>query len=230
MGRFFIWECNAQGIPGYYKVIKRLQPLFEKLRSQQHVSGYFVNRICDQTTDNKETVRLSFFVPAKSISSAIKEVRKYLDENELIERSCIRECPHQDSISLKFRRFLALNTLIGLDIMKTDHPNARALLATYRFQISPARQPIRPHFEPTFQRGSVTYQSLSDDDKTFFWTNFSNCDEYGVWAHHLVNLVLGFDIPVYSFGEPYSISRVNKEILNPLNVPPIPEDWKPQVE
>jgi len=230
LGRFFIWESGVEGITGYYQVIKHLQPLFDKLKSQERISGFYVNRIRNGHKIGGETqifdsARLSYFVPMKSISAAIGEIKNFLDENKLVESS-FRECPHHESNPLEFMRFLALNTAIGLDIMKINHQNAVALLSTYRFQVFPTRSSAQLHLEPTFERDSATYQQLSYQGKSFYWEYFPRCDKLGVWAHHLVNLVIGFDNPRYSYGEPYSIQRINREFLEPINAPLISEDWK----
>ncbi len=234
LGRFFIWEPGTEGVPGYYHVVKHLHPLFEKLKSQEDISGFYLNRIKNKHKIGGETqifdsARLSYFVPLKSVSSAINRVKDFLDENKLVESS-FRECPHHESNPIEFMRFLSLNTIIGLDLIETNHLNAIALLATFRFQVFPARLSSRLYLEPTFCRDSTTYQKLSEEEKSFFWTGFSKSDDRGVWAHHLVNLIIGDDYNCYFYGEPLPVSQINEEFLKSRNVPLIPENWKPTVD
>ena len=223
-GQFFVWASGTKGLVGYYETIDRLRPLFKKLQSLQHISGYYVNHICDDTTNNIDTVRFSYFVLSESIPVAT-EVETFLRENKLNE-VYTRKNPCLDNIPLDYRQFLALETQIGLEIMEADLLNAQSLLATYRWQVYRDHLDRRPHFEPTFERDSITYRSLSPEDRDFLWSNLRNYE----YAHHLVNLVPGFDERVYSFGEPYSIQRINEEVLKQFSAPfRIYEDWKPQV-
>lgn len=134
----------------------------------------------------------------------------------------------------RFRNFLSLETQIDLDLIEGDLLHARALSATYRWQVRKASLPLREHFEPAFKKLSSTYNSLSDDEKDQFfvdlheWPNPPQVD----WAHMMVNFVLGadwnqvFSSPYYlTPGNPLSILEIN-ELVSNLGFQ-IPLDWKP---
>lgn len=206
VGRFFIWDPDVPDIKdrlnirGYYGIVNRLRPLFKNLQTQQNISSYFLNHIKNETTNNKDTVRLTYFVSIESIPSTIELIEKYLNDNKLVEH-CSREYPHIDEgMPLKFRRFVTLNTPIGLDIMDGKKlQNARHLVAKYIFQArptNPTNSQIRHHFEQTFRDNSDTYKSLSKEDTDFYWMNFSKYDKKlrATFEHFLVNLVVGFDV------------------------------------
>lgn len=229
-GRFYISGPETRRWLCYYDTIERLRPLFESPQFQRHISGYYVS-----SNGDFNAVRLVYLTPLDSREKAEREIETFIQKNKLSETDA-RRPPDPDSLAkqyggsefeLQFRQFLALETLIGLEIMKANLLHAQSLLATYRFQVFIAHSCIRQHFEPTFQRDSDTFHSLSSEDKNSLWLDFSK----SAWAHFLVNLVLGFDYTDYSYpNEPYSIPRINKEILEPLNVHfEIREDWKPQV-
>lgn len=233
LGQFVIKLPENKRWPSYYETINRFRVLFESPQFQQHVSGYYVNSLHEPY--GPRYLRIKYFTPPDSHENAEREIENFITKNELTEKKDDRIHPKQGSAAispgdsqLRCRQFLTLETLLSLQIMKKDLLNAQSLMATYRWQVFKARQPRAPHFKPTFERDSSAYFSLSPNDKVFLYSCLSNYK----WAHFLVNLVLGFDETDYSLPrEPYSIPRINKEILEPRNAPyRISEDWKPQLE
>jgi len=171
---------------------------------------------------------------------AEREIETFILENNFIETEHLdypRRAPDPDTLAasyggpkfeLEFRQFLTLETQIGLDIMKANLHHAQSLLATFRWQVMRSNLndlSVRHHLKPTFQHCSKTFCSLSPEAENSLWLGFLRLN----WAHFLVLLVLGFD-EKYSPGKPYSIKRINKEILGPRNVPyKIDKDWNPKI-
>lgn len=229
--RFFIEMPEANPWMSYYETINLFRVLFESQKFQQYVSGYYVFSLHRQFPC---TFRLVVFSPEDTSMEAEQEIENFIIKNKLPEKRDERIPPKKYSAvispgdpELRCRQFETLETLIGLEIMKKDLLNAQSLMATYRWQVFKARQPRASYFKPTFERDSSAYLSLSPNDQVFLYSCLSNYK----WTHFLVNLVLGFDETNYSLPEEsYSISRINKDILEPRKAPfRIPEDWKPQV-
>lgn len=209
VGRFYIWksETTPPGLVGYHKTICSLRPLFEKEQFKRHVSGYYVNRVCGESTRNEDTVRLTYFAPSGFAPLAVKEIKKFIEDKKLHE-PCKSQLPQEDKVAggyggdkfeLLFRQFLALETHVGLEIMEANLQDALSLVITFRLQNVWAHSSIPSHFKSAFQR-SVTYCSLTDTDKKFLWL----CLTIPEWSHFLVNLVIGDDL----LGKP--IGYVNK--------------------
>jgi hypothetical protein len=177
------------------------------LQAQQHISGYYVNRIADFYKNEGEnyyfdSARLSYFVPVELIPAAIQEIENFLNENKLGE-SRPWEYPHLDSIKLQYRQFLTLETLIGLELMEVDTQETQKRILNFRLKNLQDSSSISSMFDPAFQRSKI-YRLLSNTDRNFLWSCLSKPD----WSHHLVNLMLGFDPFNYS-----SIKDINKQLV-----------------
>lgn len=193
-GRFFLQSPGPERIAGYFRTIEALRPFLRSAAWRESVTGYYLN-----IAGNFDTVRLSYFTVSPG------DARKAVDDlcaGGTVRESLLEERPHPVVISepyggeeLRFRRFLCAYTQVGLDIMERDLLNARRLMATFRWQVFAARQPVRPHFEGTFKSQSPYYNALSATDREQFWQDLAEWpDPHQVdWAHMMVNMVLPGD-------------------------------------
>lgn len=194
-GRFYLREGDPERITSYFRTVDALRPFLNSREWTDSITGYYINAMGDY-----DMVRLSYFsADPEAVQKAINKL--YSDSN--IKEAAESEKPHEITIAgwyggeeLRFRRFLYLYTLIGLDIMKYDLLNARCLMATYRWQVMLSRGSARKHFEKTFEAQSPAYNSLSREDKYQFledlgyWPNPPQVD----WAHMMVNMILPGDV------------------------------------
>ena len=203
VGRFFIRKPGVQGLLGYYKTIYQLLPLFKTPKFQQHVSGCYVN---EPGKDIFGIVRLSYFTPPNMRAAAVQNIETFLTESKLDE-IYTRTGPEEDHVArdyggdefeLPFRKFLALETRIGLELVDANHLEVQSLLIKFRRQKPRNSSEIYTYFDPIFQK-SGTYCDLSIQEKDFLWENLSRNppSSRSDWAHFLVNLILGFDPPPF---------------------------------
>lgn len=219
-GRFFLKVPGDAQFDTYYRSINALRPLLKSEDWNESVTGYYIN-----VAGNMDAVRLSYFT---ADSARVQRcVKSFCSQNNIIE-SQSPELPHQTKISegyggeeLRFRRYLYVYTLIGIDIIQADLLNARRLMATFRWQIMPSRQPYRPHFEKTFKSQSAAYNSLSQEQREQFWLDLSNWPNplQVDWAHMMVNMVLPGDwIQNWNYfllqKPAMSINEINKIVSN----------------
>ena len=192
-------ELIEQGTPGYYKTLDYLRPLFKSL--QPHASGYYVNRICNETSNEKDTVRIKYFVQKSDAQIAEEIIKKFIKDKGLSEIS--PSSPRVETIAqghggetqeLSFRRFLALETCIGLELTedKTNLKEIQSLMEKFR-QKNPCgsknigkSSEVSSLFGPTFEHHSRTFRYLKLN-KSFFWSGLSKHD--WDWPHFFVSLV-----------------------------------------
>lgn len=194
-GRFYLKVSGSRQFDTYFQTIDALKPLLNSKEWNETVTGYYIN----VAGNNMDTVRLSYF---SSNADAVRNCAESFCRQHNIVESQNPELPHATRISegyggeeLRFRWFLYLYTLIGLDIMLANLLNARCLMATFRLQVMLSRQPYRPHFQRKFEEQSSTYNSLSTEQKEQFWldlANWSNPSQVD-WAHLMVNMILPGD-------------------------------------
>jgi len=236
-GIFYVKKPDGVKWDSYYRTINALTPLLKDNEFYKIVKGFYLN-ICG----NFDAVRISYFVDKANSEKAISILEQFFRKNGILE---IKDAVLPKKIILarsyggeeyeeRFRNFLALETQIGLELMEGNLLHSRILFVTYRWQVRKASLPFREHFEPTFKRYSLTYNSLSNDEKDQFftdleeWPNPPQVD----WAHMMVNFVLGCDWnlalshPSYlTPGRPLSIPEINR-LVSDLGFQ-IPLDWKP---
>ena len=223
-GLFFVRKSYGTNWDSYYGTIDILRPLLKSKDFNKTVSGFYINHI-------DELVRISYFVSEGSEQKAISIFRNSFEENGISE---IKAQPPTKTIVAKqyggeeleehFRYFLALETQIGLDLIKADLLHARSLFAAYCWQVRIASLPVTRHFEPTFKKHSQTYTSLSTTEKEQFLVEL---EERLSWTHMMVNFVLGLDFKIYRARGPLSILEIN-QILERSDLGfQIPLDWKP---
>lgn len=225
-GLFFIKKSYESTWDFYYDTIDALRPLFERKDFNQLVSGFYLSRI-------GESVRISYFVDEKDKQKATSIFQSFFREKGISDfeakpptKIVVARKYGGEELEERFRYFLALETQIGLELMKADLLHTRSLFATYIYQVYKGRLPVQEHFEPTFLRNSQTYVSLLSEEKKQF---FKDLEKKPGWMHMMVNFVFGYDLRrhVYPDGMSYPIPRIN-EILERNNFGfQIPLGWKP---
>ena len=232
--RCYLRAPDGGAFAQYYASLNAIRPLLSSEEWPGSVTGFFINVIEDDTYD---AVRLSYWTTSPEQPRQV--VDKFVAEHSLEyvrqpgDPSPTRNSDKYGDEELRFRKFLATYTQIGLDIMEADLLNARRLFATFRWQVMVSRQPYKPHFEGTFQNHSPFYDALSDTEKDQFWSDLSNWPNPPQvdWAHMMVNMVLGCDwnqifqrASIASL-PPLSIQEINEGIKDQGFQ--IPQDWRP---
>lgn len=219
-GRFYLKVPGNEKFTNYYRSIDALRPFLYGEEWLSAASGYYIN-----TSGNFDYVRLSYFThKPEKVFSAVTAMRQKTGIVESEEA----EPPRRDNVSalyggeeLRFRKFLSSYSPIALDIMAADPAGARRLMATFRWQITLPRKPLRPHFENVFRSQSGFYNSLSIAERERFWSDLSNWPDPAQvdWAHMMVNMVLPGDWNkggrwkrFLSPGQPKIASEINAEL------------------
>lgn len=236
LGRFFIGIPHGSRFSGYYATLEQLFPLLQDEDFNRFHMGYYIN-----SCNNSTGVRLSYFTQENLKEKLIQTVNNFLKKNNLNEIN-IAEQPHNEILAriyggqqyeLRFRNYLALETQIGIEILKSNPQHAKSLMVTYRWQVFATRSQIQPHLEPACLKYSKTYLSLSDVQRQQFWADVSfwpNPPQVD-WAHFLVNLVLSVDwngLFRQSPFTPLSIIEINEKILPELGFT-IDPNWNSSV-
>lgn len=223
---------------GYFDCLDLLRPLFKNSDFRNSTPGFYINHITNRKEnddDGKDSVRLTYFtVNAIETDGAIKNfVKMNSDKTRIYEpksstRLVAKELKSCDPKLLKFRKFLNAYTQIGLDLLENfGRICTRRLVAKYRFDCHPhtpmwAIRP-KPFFEPVFSRHSQFFRQLNDDYSTNqLWEDLKRVDEYGIWLHFLVNMLLPGDYNKYGYVIPKELKKVVLENKS-LN---IPDNWE----
>lgn len=215
----------------YFNTICALEPLFADFKFREVISGFYLNHI---GSVGNSWVRISYFVSEANSEKAIFIFRNFFKENGMLEDKKQFEAPHHAILARNygdehreepFRHYLALETQIGLELMKADLRKTRILFAAYhcarahRLQIGGAPLRAREHFEPYLIKHSQTYTSLSKEERDEFFSDL----EYNGWVHMMMNFVVGNDPQ-----RPLSISQMN-DFLRACNLElQVPLDWQPE--
>lgn len=231
-GRFYLRAPGSEGrFAGYYASLEALRPLLESAEWQAAVTGYFIN-----VAGDFDAVRLTYFTAtAEAMREAVEAfvaARGFTQSQPLEPPASAQVASIYGGEELRFRRYLATYTLIGLDLLRTDRLNTRCLFATFRFQVMAARQPYRPHFERAFDRDSPFFRDLLIAEQEQFWADLAHWPNPPQvdWAHMLVNMALGCDW----VGEwrdflqpqtPLTIAAINERVAEQGFA--IPADWRP---
>jgi len=234
-GTLCVTNNDTTKIKGYYSTLDALRPLFPLPEWQSVTTGHYLN----VTGDDYNAVRISYFCPVGADPRNI--VRGFLDEHSL-SYSPEPNAPQLSKVAanyggeeLRYRRYLATYSHIGLDIMRANLHHSQCLFATFRLQVFMAKGDYREHFAPTFKKLSSFYNDISDQDRRQFWRDLEhwpNPPEVD-WAHMFVNMVLALDwnnlFRLKYPQEPFTISKINQDFLNGnQHVFQIPLDWKPE--
>lgn len=230
-GTLCVTNNDTTKIKGYYSTLNALRPLFQLPEWQSVTTGYYLN-----VTGAFNAVRISYFCPVGADPRDL--VRSFLAEYDL---SCTAtpEVPRAIKVAagyggeeLRFRRYLATYSHIGLDIMRANLHHSQCLFATFRLQVFMVRGDYREHFAPTFEKLSPFYCDMSDKDRRQFWGDLAywpNPPQVD-WAHMSVNLVLACDWnDLFALEYPQerlTIPQINL-MLSRDHVFQIPLEWNP---
>jgi hypothetical protein len=231
-GRFYLQLPGGGGrFAGYFASLEALRPMLEGAKWQGAATGYFIN-----VAGDFDAVRLTYFTAAPE---TLNEVVSAFAAARGLAQSQPPEPPVPAQVAggyggeeLRFRRYLATYTLIGLDLLRADALHARRLFATFRWQVMAARQPYRPHFERTFQRDSPFYRGLPAAEQEQFWSDLAHWPNPPQvdWAHMMVNMLLGCDwLGDWRYflqpRPPLSLAEINQRVAEQGFS--IPADWQP---
>lgn len=232
-GRFYVAAVDQIPYLGYYKTIRKISQLLENIEFLRSLTGFFVN------ANNFKNVRISYFVHEKLKDRPIAVFRHFLKEADLKEKKP-EEKPHIEFISrgyggpkyeLRFRKYLNIISKIALELLRKNPQNAKSLALTYRWQVFPSKAPSKSHFQPSFEKYSDTYRSLSYSQREQlwadldFWEDESNFD----WAHFLINPIIACDWPnirLIRTEKPRNISEINILLSDEFKFK-IPLEWTP---
>ena len=231
-GTFHLRVPGGDKYAGYYSSLDAIRPLLNSEEWKENVTGFYLN-----VAGDFDGVRISYWTTSPERTQ--QTVDEFVAEHglEYIRNPSTpvqtRNSQQYGGEELRFRRFLATYTQIGLDIMEADLLNARRLFATFRLQVMIGRQPYKPHFIGTFENHSPFYNNLSDAEKDQFWLDIAHWPNPPQvdWAHMMVNMVLGCDWnQIFQQASiaplpPLSISEINQIIRNQGFQ--IPKDWQP---
>jgi hypothetical protein len=231
-GTLCVTNNDTTKIKGYYSTLEALRPLFQLPEWQSVTTGYYLN-----VYGALNIVRISYFCPVDADPRDL--VRGFLAEHSL-SYSPEPEAPRVIKVAaeyggdeLRFRRYLATYSHIGLDIMGANLYHSQCLFATFRWQVFMDGGDYRAHFAPTFEKLSSFYCGMSDKDRQKFWSDLKywrNPPQVD-WAHMFVNMVLAYDWN-YLFGLKYpqerlTIPEINQK-LSKDHVFQIPLEWNPE--
>ena len=232
-GRFYLKVPGNKKFENYYRSIDTIKPFLYSEEWLNTVNGYYIN-----IAGNFDAVRLSYFTSEpERVLRAISGLKQRTGIIESQQAEAARKANVSELYGgeeLRFRRFLCLYTLIGLDIMAADLVNARCLMAVFRWQVMLPRKPVRPYFENIFQCQSHFYNLLSTESKKQFWLDLSNWPNplQVDWAHMMVNMVLPGDWNKNGWWKEFleqkpskTIAEVNDELENIGLDFHIPSNW-----
>lgn len=209
------------------RAIDGLRPLLIKPLTKT-LTGYYVSR--NIILGSLHVVRFFPFVRRGQDENVSEKVDKFIRQSPDIKHSqktchpCIQPLANRyggQQFEERFRRFLALNTYITLELMEKDVELARHLAITSLFWIFNMRKSYRNHFEPSFMKSSSTYKALSSEFRDNFWKDFAVNPEQGErWAHMYENLALGaFSTKPLKANYEYSIEEINSDYKGIYELP-----------
>ena len=173
MEYFYVKKQDELKWESYYKTIDNLRPLFKEKKFIKTIDGFYLNHI----SGSSDYVRISYFVSKKECETSISIFQDYFIQNSIMQIKDY-DPPHEITIAEKyggssyeqrFRNFLAVYTQIGLELLQGNLLHSRRLFTAYRFQIRQTQGSFEDHFEPTFNKYSPFYKSLSNNDKRQFF-------------------------------------------------------------
>ncbi len=211
-GRVFVRSSCTMPIEGYFETLGLLSPLLDAAAFRRHVKGFYLN-----VAGNCDSVRLSYFTA--SAGGALRCIDELIGEADLMQFR--QEEPRSEQVSkdyggqeLRFRRYLFLYTLIGVDLLRYDVAYARRLAAQYRLVFSPQRVSSKLIFEPAFQKHSATYAKLSKPLQDQLWQDLNYWhSSWEDWAHMMVNMLLPGD---WIYSRDPAVARLFRHRRDPI--------------
>lgn len=209
------------------KAVDGLRPLLIKPFTNT-ITGYYVSKKINP--GSLQVVRFFPFVREDKAEHVSEQVNTFIRQSPEVKYGQKLCHPYAQSIALeyggeqveeRFRRFLALNTYITLELMEKDVELARHLAITSLFWVFNIRKSYRDHFEPSFMKSSSTYNALSSELRDNFWKDFAVNPEQGErWAHMYENLALGaFSRKPLKPNYEYSIEEINSDYKEIYELP-----------
>lgn len=238
LGILFLRSQDLRPINGYFECINLIRPLLDKLDSQSHASGFYLN----VGNARLNSVRLSYFTNHESKTQ--KVINDFLKGNSNVTAFDFKK-PKKIDFSyycdneLRFRRFLCTYTKIGLDLLDFDILYSRRLVAEYRLVYSPQKISCRPLFEPIFRKHSNFFNQLNASNKRQLWEDLNywhpipKTEFIADWAHMMVNMLLPgdwiymkkyFDLFLNRIPKQPITGRKKAEMLKLFNLD-LPEGW-----
>jgi hypothetical protein len=235
-GRFYLKKIPDEGrFKNYYASLGAVRPLLKSERWIKCVSGYYLNAVV-----MRDAVRVSFFTTHPDETTAV--VEKFLAESSLEYSEEPERCRPANIAEpyggeeLRFRKFLCLYPLIGLDIMQENLLYSQCLFMTFRYQFMKTKRPYEQYFGKAFNDMSRTYRSLSEEDRKQFWLDMNHWPNPPQvdWMHMMVNMILGCDINSFGKGKwqefissdkILNVDEINEVIKKQELGFEIPADW-----
>ena len=232
-GTFHLRVPDGSRITGYYSSLNAIRPLLDSGKWKENVTGYYLN-----VSGDLDAVRISYFTT--SPDQTRQTVEEFVADRGL-EYTQAPSVPVLERVSegyggeeIRFRKFLATYTQIGLDLLDYDITYARRVVAEYRLSYSPQRLSCRPLFEPALIKHSPYYNSLDFQAKSQLWQDFNYWNPDGDWLHMMVNMLLPGDWLYIPEFKPFFLGD-NRPPITPdqrqamlavfdLDIPP---DWRP---
>jgi hypothetical protein len=191
-GTFHLRLPDGGRFAGYYSTLNAIRPLHDSGEWKASITGYYLN-----VTGNFDAVRLSYLTTSPEQARQVVDgfVAAYGLEYIQEPSAAVSKRISADygGEELRFRKFLATYTQIGLDLLDYDIRYARRLAAEYRLSYSPQRLSCRPLFEPALQKQSPYYNGLDSRAQAQLWRDFNYWHPRGDWLHMMVNMLLPGD-------------------------------------
>lgn len=232
-GTFHLRVPDGGRFAGYYSSLNAIRPLLDSGEWKKNVTGYYLN-----VAGDFDAVRLSYLTTSpeqtRQVVDAFVAERglEYIQDPSVPVQARISE--EYGGEELRFRRFLATYTHIGLDLLDYDITYARRLVAEYRLSYSPQRLSCRPLFEPALTKHSPYYNNLDSHSKTQLWRDFHYWHPGGDWLHMMVNMLLPGDCLYIPNFKPFFLGDhrppitpdIRQAMLAIFNLD-IPPGWRP---
>lgn len=218
-GRVVIGFADAKTYQDYYGALEIFIPFLRSLSIYDLTTGFYINSAHKQ-------IRISYFCDITNIGNLKDAIISLLRNTSIVfiseelpkENVYIAEAYGGREFELQFRRYLSMQSRIGIDLIEHDSSTIKKMAAKYRWQVFPVQGSKREYFEEYFRRYSASYNSLNESQKSQFWYDISlwpNPPQVD-WAHMFINLILGFDAGAHRFAnwpfKPLSIDEINAEI------------------
>jgi hypothetical protein len=232
-GTFHLRVPDGGRFAGYYSSLNAIRPLLDSGEWKKNVTGYYLN-----VSGDLDAVRLSYWTTSpeqtrQGVDAFVAERGlEYIQDPSVPVQARISE--EYGGEELRFRKFLATYTQIGLDLLDYDMKYARRLVAEYRLSYSPQRLSCRPLFEPALTKHSPYYNNLDSHSKTQLWRDFHYWHPGGDWLHMMVNMLLPGDWLYIPDFKPYFLGDhrppitpdLRQAMLATFNLD-IPRGWRP---
>ncbi len=231
-GGFWLKRKDGAGQDWYYDTLDSLGNLFDSESFQENVSGFYINCI-------NGWVRVHYFTPENKMNTAINTIQEYICNDifevkdcKLPESKCVAKNYGGSDFELRFRKYLIIETQIGLELLRFDRLYSQCLLTTLRWWVKAIKGDIKSHIEPSLLKMSPSYSKLSTIERDIFLEDLDLRPENSEtdWAHFIVNLVVSIDwrnTQSVVQGRLLSIEELNLILTSGTLDFRIPAEWAP---